>query len=242
MNKLLEDLKEDGSASKKDGSVSQKEGSVSQKDGSVSQEDGSVSQSLVKFPVKVRKLKKKRSSSQLERLEALNMRMRKDCELCGFQHWCTGVPAPTDDPIQRQRIGEIDTNYKCDCKVCKVKYPHLTIDVPGQNNPHVLPGFSCESSGLIYAFYCTTCRKVVYIGSTTQTLRARISTHQAGGNHLVRQHEEDHEDAVQYLVLEAWSNGADLIKFLKSRECHWTNKFEPKLVIRKAHGSRCFSC
>ena len=77
-----------------------------QEDGSASQEDGSASQ--VKFPVTVRQLKKKRSCSQLARLEALNGRVRKDCELCGTQHWCTGVPAPTDNPIPRLRIGETD--------------------------------------------------------------------------------------------------------------------------------------
>ena len=66
-----------------------------QEDGSASQEDGSASQ--VKFPVTVRQLKKKRSCSQLARLEALNGRVRKDCELCGTQNWCTGVPAPTED-------------------------------------------------------------------------------------------------------------------------------------------------
>ena len=193
--------------------------------------------------------KKKRSSSQLERYEALAGRVLKDCELCGFQHLCTGVPAPTNNPIPRLRIGVTDNNYICKCKVCKKKYPHPTINVPGENDPLVLPGFSCQSSILIYGFFCTLCQKIVYVGKTTQQLRARISTHTSAGNYLVRDHERLHKNAIQLVILEAWSNGAGLNALLKTRECHWTTKFRTLesdnnggLQKYKAHGSRCTSC
>ena len=85
--------------------------------------------------------------------------------------------------------------------------------------------------------------------STTQTLKARIATHHAGVNSLVRKHELQHVNAVQQVILEAWSNGADLIGFLRKRECHWTNKFQTLesqnnggLNTYKPHGSRCTSC
>ena len=91
---------------------------------------------------------------------------------------CSGVPALTNDPIKKLKIGIADNDYICHCKVCKRKYPHETIPVPGHEDLE-LPGFSCLSSLVNYALICIhpDCdSKVKYVGSTTQQLSARMGT------------------------------------------------------------------
>ena len=194
--------------------------------------------------------KKRRSGSQLAIKEERASRVIQRCVQCGHEHLCSGVPAPSNKPIPRLRIGVSD-DYVCTCKVCKRKYQHPTIAVPGESEPLVLPGFSCESSNLIYAFFCThpECKKVKYVGSTSQTLGARMRTHTSAGNALVRAHELSHPESTQLVILEAWTNGADLPSVLKERECHWTNKFSTLqnhgnggLQKSKPHGKSCTSC
>ena len=103
--------------------------------------------SLLKTP------KKRRSRSQLASAIALANRVTRGCDLCDITHKCGGV-VHTKDPIQKLKIGITDTDYICQCGVCKRKFQDPTIPVPGHSDL-VLPGFSCLSSMVVYAFICT---------------------------------------------------------------------------------------
>ena len=195
--------------------------------------------------------KKRRSSSALEFEAALAGRFSKACELCGLTHWCTGNPAPTNSPIKKCRIGIEENTYICNCKFCKKGYKQKTIPVPGHRDLE-LPGFSCLSSLVVYAFICEhpDCGGAVkYVGSTTQQIQARISSHYSGGNNLVRDHEKLHRNKTKVAILEAYTNGKNIAKFLLSRECYFTNLFQTLashgkggLQIRSPHGRRCTTC
>ena len=200
--------------------------------------------SLLKTP------KKRRSRSQLASAIALANRVTRGCDLCDITHKCGGV-VHTKDPIQKLKIGITDTDYICQCGVCKRKFQDPTIPVPGHSDL-VLPGFSCLSSIIVYAFICTHahCKKAVkYVGHTTQTLDARMGTHKSTKNPFVKDHDLLHKGHTKLAILEAWTNGRNLKKFMESRECHWTKIFQTLecqgkggLQMRKPHGSRCNKC
>ena len=152
---------------------------------------------------------KRRSRSQLSMEKELAGRFRKGCDLCEVTHMCSGVPALTNDPIKKLKIGIADNTYICHCNVCKRKYPHETIPVPGHEDL-VLPGFSCLSSLVVYALICQhpDCdSKVKYVGHTTQQLSARMYSHRSAGNSLLRAHEILHKGKTKIAILEAYTNG-----------------------------------
>ena len=197
------------------------------------------------------RIKKRRSGSQLSMEKEISSRFREGCDLCEVTHMCSGVPALTNDPIKKLKIGIADNTYICHCKVCKQKYPHETIPVPGHEDLE-LPGFSCLSSLVFYAFICIhpdCASKVKYVGSTTQQLSARMSTQMSAGNNLLCAHDILHKGKTKIVILEAYTNGKHIKQLLEKREFHWTNMFQcleshqqGGLQKYKPHGSRCTTC
>ena len=193
--------------------------------------------------------KRRRSSSEQQAELALAGRTLQACDLCGKTHWCTGLPAPTNSPIKKCRIGIPENTYTCICKVCKKGYKQKTIPDPGHSDLE-LPGFSCLSSLLIYAFICEhpDCSGAVkYVGSTTQQLQARIASITP-------------EETTLSVIIKNFTKTRPKLPSLRlipmgriqenlTRECYLTKLFQTLashgkggLQIRGPHGRRCSTC
>ena len=134
---------------------------------------------------------------------------------CPQSHLCSGKTTTKSPKL----IKTIERRCRSKtCKTCRMSWLNPDV-VSGAGRPRVkLPGFHVNQKNVVYSLFCTQCARVVYVGSTRQSLKQRLSSHYAAPSRAFRKHVTQHAfDGFRVLIVEAYTAGLGMDKCLRER-------------------------